>query len=340
MGDEDEFIGYEFEATEAWKRRDYDLAIAVATKGAEAALNAGFIEGAGRLLLLQVRGLFDAGRYGEILGIVEKLLGMPLAGTATAFQAKKYKALVLQTSGRMEEAVAVARQTIAEIPSGPDNGQQSMDLHWVLIAVLAESGRLDEAWDASLDLAGIASATGDSEAAGKSFWTIGNVAFMTGRMEEAERFHGLAAEKLSKHRDVNGWALFNKASANMRLHAGLVNDETLDCIERAELAISVTGGSPRDALEVSLLRAHWELLTGEVEVGLERLGSLPLDANSSRLIAAEVSYLRALGFGKLGDRPRTAELAALAAELFREAGAETQLAKAQELLDRATEVNS
>ncbi|CEA07538.1 hypothetical protein BN1051_00853 [Arthrobacter saudimassiliensis] len=341
MGDQTDFVAYEFRATEAWKRRDYELAVSAAAAGASEALSAGSSEGAARLLLLQAQVEFDTGQYDHVLEAVEALLALGVDDASLRMQAQKYKALVLQTTGHMEEAVAVARESIAEAYRDPVGRRQSMDLHWVLIAVLAESGRLAEAWDASLELADLAEGSVDQQAAGKSYWAVGNTAFLTGRIEEAEHFHRLAAENLSRHRDVNGWALFNKASANMRLHSGLVNEKTLDCIVRAELAISVTGGNARDQLEVALLRAHWDILSGAPKESLKRLDELQLAKRDvPDLVTAEWWYLRALATEYLGDSQDAALMAANAVEIYRNNGAEIQLMRAQELLDRSSGVES
>lgn len=340
MGDQKDFVAYEFEAAQAWDRRDYSAAIKSAAAGVELALAEGSAEGAARLLLLRARSEFEAGRYQDVLNSVGDLAGMQGTDYRVVVQSKKLKALVLQGMGKMEEAVELARRTIEDVPAGSDGIRQSMDLHWVLIAALAESGRLEEAWSSALSLAELASRSSDRQASGKSYWTIGNVAFMTGRNDEAVHFHALASEALSKERDVNGWGLFNKGSAHMRLMAELATDETLDCIERAELAISVTGGSPRDEFEVALLRAHWEILVNEPDKAVRRLEELPVDDRMPEVVLAEYSYLRGMAAEKTGEMQIARQCALACVEVFRSAGLEARLRKAEELLDRTAEIPS
>ncbi len=63
--------------------------------------------------------------------------------------------------------------------------------------------------------------------------------------------HARAGKLLSPASDLALWARFNKATASVRLSAGVVEPETLEAIERAELAQSVVGANAADALEVS-----------------------------------------------------------------------------------------
>ena len=48
----------------------------------------------------------------------------------------------------------------------------------------------------------------------------------------------------------------------MRLAADVADADTLRCIERAELATDVIGGSPNDYLLMRLNRGHWNFLAG------------------------------------------------------------------------------
>jgi hypothetical protein len=60
----------------------------------------------------------------------------------------------------------------------------------------------------------------------------------------------------------------------MRLEANLTDPATLRCIERAELATDIVGGSERDRLEMSFVRAYWYFLTGDMENALSLLKSV------------------------------------------------------------------
>ncbi|WP_222123029.1 hypothetical protein, partial [Staphylococcus epidermidis] len=78
-----------------------------------------------------------------------------------------------------------------------------------------DSGKLDEAWTESLSLANMISAEVDEQLLGKTYWVIGNVAFLCGKVTEGLLYHNLAAETFTPTRNLDVWAKFNKASAAM-----------------------------------------------------------------------------------------------------------------------------
>ena len=143
-----------------------------------------------------------------------------------------------------------------------------------LIAALAESGRHEEAWQERLDLESLLTDHVDEDTAGKAYWVIGNVAFLSNRVNEGGHYHDLAAGRLSPSQDVDLGHGSIGALAEMRLQAKLGDAATLRCIERAELATDVVGGSERDILEMSLVRAHWYYLTGDMDTAISHLTPL------------------------------------------------------------------
>ena len=96
--------------------------------------------------------------------------------------------------------------------------------------------------------------------AGEIHWVIGNVAFIRHDVRTGLEHHAKAGRLLSPAADLSRWAQFNKATAWVRLMAGVVEPATLQAIERSELAHSVVGATPTETLEVSLLRARWNYL--------------------------------------------------------------------------------
>ncbi len=132
-----------------------------------------------------------------------------------------------------------------------DDVEINVKARQALIAALADSGRLDEAWAESLIMADVISDEVDDQLVGKAYWVIGNVAFLCNKVDEGLHYHELAAATFSPARNLNVWAKFNKASAAMRLAADVADADTLRCIERAELATDVIGGS-RERLHLLL----------------------------------------------------------------------------------------
>ena len=128
-----------------------------------------------------------------------------------------------------------------------DDVEIAVKARQALIAALADSGRLDEAWAESLIMADIISGEVDDQLVGKAYWVIGNVAFLCSKVHEGLHYHELAAATFSPARNLTVWAKFNKASAAMRLAADVADADTLRCIERAELATDVIGGTEEDS---------------------------------------------------------------------------------------------
>lgn len=175
-------------------------------------------------------------------------------------------AIGLQGLGRLAEAATMAADAAKLAATDPDLLYVQVLAQRALIAALAESRLLDDAWRECLVLETLISDDIDEDTAGKGYWVIGNVAFLADRVADGGgRYHDLAAERLSPSKDVDLWARFNRASAEMRLQAKLGDAATLRCIERAELATDIVGGSERDHLEMSLVRAHWNYLAGDMQ---------------------------------------------------------------------------
>ena len=76
-----------------------------------------------------------------------------------------------------------------------DDVEIAVKARQALIAALADSGRLDEAWAESLIMADIISGEVDDQLVGKAYWVIGNVAFLCSKVAEglalsrARRWH-------------------------------------------------------------------------------------------------------------------------------------------------------
>ena len=140
----------------------------------------------------------------------------------------------------------------------------------------------------------------------------------------------MAAEQLSHSKDVELWAHFNRASAVMRLEANLTDQATLRCIERAELATDIVGGSERDLLEMSFVRAYWYFLTGDMENALSLLS--PVCSRAEFLPAQTAGEARFL-LGKVllakGDKAGALEQLETAKVLFESAAASERSAQVQ-----------
>ncbi|WP_404321564.1 hypothetical protein [Arthrobacter luteolus] len=319
-----EFILNEYKARQHWDRRDYSAALSCAKQAADLALMNEDEAAWWRMTLLLAECQRELGLIDECAETASTLARHRIAERDSILEAKAraLQSVALQGMGQLPEALAVARAAV-DTPSGDEHGvNPKLDAQLVLIAVLAESGRLDDAWREAQKLAGLIDDDIRLEQAGKAYWSIGNVAFLMGRNSEATHYHGLAAESLSPSNDLSLWALFNKASAFMRLTANLVEPETLQCIERAEMALSIAGGTPQDELDVAMIRAYWIYLTGEAAEARQRMAALLAKSDSmAPHSAGEALLLYARIVADEGDLAEAAKHGLASARLFESAGA-------------------
>ncbi|MEV7606291.1 hypothetical protein AB0N65_12700 [Paenarthrobacter sp. NPDC089322] len=287
-----------------WKERDFDESFRLAGEAAELATAAGDDAAWWDMRYLQAECRRDQGRIEEYLTLATELNDHPLTADSPERGAKAgtMVAVALQGLGRLAEAAAMASDAAKLAARDADLLHVQILAQRSLIAALAESRLLDDAWRECLELENLL-ADVDEDTAGKGYWVIGNVAFLADRVSDGSLYHDLAAERLSPSKDVDLWARFNRASAEMRLQAKLSDAATLRCIERAELATDIVGGSERDHMEMSLVRAHWNYLNGDMREAQAILE--PLCARSSILAtqtSAEAHFLLARTLVALGLR--------------------------------------
>ncbi|GAA1128367.1 hypothetical protein [Arthrobacter flavus] len=295
---------YELRAREAWSQRDYERARVIASQAVDLALEDNNEVAWWNMAFLQAECLREEGAVQESVLVAQKLRDHPLTSQSPSLAVRVLTLLAvgLQGLGQLPEAVRQATAAVEVATDAVDAPELRVEAHQALIASLAESDRLDEAWAQCLALSVLLSTEMRSQTAGKAHWAIGNVAFMRHEVADGTKFHSLAAGNLSPNNDLDLWARFNKASAALRLAAGVVDAETLECIERAETASSIVGGNDRDQLELSLTRAHWLVLTGQLNAAVKRLK--PICADSTILAsqtAGEANLLLGRALAGRGD---------------------------------------
>lgn len=225
-----------------------------------------------------------------------------------------------QGSGLLESAVSEAKAAV-ELTNNESDVDVNVQARQALIATLADSGKLGEAWSESKGLAAVISDEVDEQLAGKAFWVIGNVAFLCNNVEEGLRYHELAASTFSPARDLNIWAKFNKASAAMRLAANVADPDTLRCIERAELATDVIGGSENDLLLLRRNRAHWSFLAGDAKSAVVILEDICETGTTTPQNMGDACLLLGRAYIATGDKIAARRALAEAAAHFESAGA-------------------
>jgi hypothetical protein len=305
-----------------------------AHSAADIALSEGDADSWWKMTFLQAENLLDAGDFAACAAIAASLVGGHAVANAPSVQGQAYILLAMarQGEGALEEAAEAARAAVALV-ADENEIETNVKARQALIAVLADSGRLEEAWKESLGLADAIKTEVDDQLVGKGYWVIGNVAFLCNKVEQGLHYHELAAATLSPARNLDIWAKFNKASAAMRLAADVADADTLRCIERAELATDIIGGSSNDYLLMKLNRAHWNFLAGDAEAATELLDQIRADPEKpSPQILGEACLLLGRAHLSMGNLGAARGHLLEAADHFEAAGAQQRAEQAREYL--------
>lgn len=323
------YVLHELRAREAWTRRDYDLALECAKEAANAAFESGDAAAWWNMKYLQAECHRNLNALTECVAVSTSLLEHPLSTQfqLLAVRASTLLAIALQGLDRLPEAREAAAAAVSTAAADEQAGALKIGAQHAYIAALAESGDVDGAWSQCLLLDEAVTDQVDDQTCGEAYWVIGNVAFLRNEASVGLHYHSLAAGKLSPTNDVDLWAKFNKASASKRLSAGILGPETLECIERAELATEIVGASVSERLQLSVTRAHWLYSIGDVLAAVELLR--PICEQRSLLYAQTAGdALLLLGKSLLasGEREEALPYLHMAAEHFTGAGAQEKAA--------------
>ncbi len=332
-----EQIMFELQAREAWDRRDYSRARQLAGEAMERALDNGQEGAWWSMALLQAEAMREDGDLQGSEEAARRLADHALTTGSTQLSARisTLSSVALRGQGRLREATSAASTAIqGAMHSGVSGEDLIIEAEYALIAALAESGELDAAWKECAVLDQLLQSDVNDQTSGKCYWAMGNVAYMRGNVEEGTRYHRLAADNLSPTNDLKLWAWFNKGSARMRLAADVVEPATLECIERAEMGISIVGGSEGDLLELEINRAHWAVLTGDFSGAVGRLKRVC--AASSEIATqtiGEAQLLLGRALSGLQEREEAVRSLLKSEELFLEAGATDRASYVRTLID-------
>lgn len=264
-------------ARQSWDTRDYLGAAANAKLAAEFASASKDPVTWWNMTFLAANALMRHGDNNEAVAVLKTLLEHPLTtdSDALALRAQQVMGAATLAQGCLQEAISHATQAV-EIGSGdsPEEFGAYLLALQTLIGALTEAGRLEQAWEHALVLTDAVTDETAPQMAGEIHWVIGNVAFIRHDIRTGLEHHAQASRLLSPATDLSRWAQFNKATAWVRLMAGVVEPATLQAIERSELAHSVVGATLAETLEVSMLRARWHYLNGELTEALELLAGI------------------------------------------------------------------
>ncbi len=320
-------------ARQAWDMRDYVTAAQQAETAASMAQANKDTVSWWNMAYLQASALLKNADCEGSIAVITTVLDHPLSEDTPglAVRAQQLLASAYLGLGQLPEAVEHATIAVNRGASLPHESNAYIAALRTLIAALAESGKLDAAWTHCQTLSALVDDGLLSQLAGEIYWVIGNVAFMRHDVEEGITNHARAGRLLSPASDLALWARFNKATASVRLSAGVVEPETLEAIERAELAQSVVGANAADALEISMIRAHWHYLSGDMGVALELLTKLRENRDQlAKHTAGEATLLLGKTLKALGRGAEALEILTEARDLFAAAGATDKVALAMD----------
>lgn len=326
------YAAAELRAYEHRINHDFIKAAASAHDAAAIARGDGDTDAWWRMAFLEAENLLDAEEFATCVSLASDLVD---GGDATTEDQAKARANILlakarQGAGLLGQAADAARAAV-ELVSEND-GETGVKARQALIAALADMGSLDEAWTECLGLAEAVSAEVDDQLIGKVYWVIGNVAFLCSKVREGLEYHELAAATFSPARNLDVWAKFNKASAAMRLAADVADADTLRCIERAELATDVIGGTSNDYLLLNLNRAHWNYLAGDSQTAIKLLQGVCAAEGALPQILGEAHLLLGRANSTAGNGEAARNNLLLAADHFEASGAQQRADQAREFL--------
>jgi tetratricopeptide (TPR) repeat protein len=327
------YVTAELQARDHWANHAFSEAAVSARRAADIARDAQDSESWWDMTFFQAESHLAAGQFEECAKVATELIGQPRrAGARSQARVRILLSKAWQGAGVLEKAVDQARAA-AELMADEADDEVAVTASLALIAALGESGRLDEAWAESLRLAGTISPEVDDQLLGNAYWAIGNAAFLSNRVEDGLHFHDLAAGTFSPARNLDVWARFNNASAAMRLAAEVADAATLRCIERAELATDVIGGSEENTLLQMLNRGHWNFLAGDPAAAVEVLSEISerVDVLPPQALG-ESCLLLGRAQKALGDRAAAERTLVRAAGHFEGAGAQQRADQAREYI--------
>jgi tetratricopeptide (TPR) repeat protein len=294
----------ELRAREAFLKRDYRTAGQLAKVCAEQAAADGDQGSWWHMTFLEAECYRDMGQQQDCIAVTKQLRAHALTVDSSELMCRvlTLESVSLQGLGELEAALADAEEAVQIGSTASLRAEIRIDAQTALVATLAERGDNDEAWQQCKALIELLEASTDAQAAGKGYWAVGNVAFLRQESGDGVHYHQLAAERLSPSNDLALWAWFNRASAAMRLSAGIADADTEDCMDRAELAASIIGVTDDIRRSNHMNRAHWHFRRGEFAEAVRLL--LPICAEAPSMAhqrAGEAHLLLSQALREVGE---------------------------------------
>ncbi|MGW6175037.1 hypothetical protein ACWF5H_16245 [Arthrobacter sp. NPDC055138] len=293
----------ELRAREAFVKREYISSAVLAKRCAEQAAEAGDPGTWWHMTFLEAESYRESGDQKNCINTARSLKhhSLSLGSAELMCRVLTLESVSLQGMGELREALTTAESAVKVGQAAGLRNEIQIGAESALVAALAESGQIDEAWVHCQDLIQLLKVAADAQLAGKGYWAVGNVAFLRQEPDIGVLYHGLAAEQLSPSNDLRLWAWFNMSSAAMRLSAGIADQETADCMDRSELAGSIIGTSEHVGHLNQLNRARWFFLTGKPQEAAKLLGPICGQSDLPHQTAGEANMLLAKALREQGD---------------------------------------
>ncbi len=265
--------------------------------------------------------LLAQGSYDQCVEVTDKILASGFTESSATL-----KAIILVTRSRALRArgdlveAQVAGESAVRCVSAAECAPDDVKVAAlnVEIAANAELGNHEAMSQGAESLRSLKATLGPGHIRGIAAWTLGNVEFGRGQVLRGITEHDEASMLLRPEADLRAWARFNKATATMRITAG-VFDGLDQFIENATHGLSIVGNAG-DRAELDLLHAE-RLLIDDPQAALRRLSSVVADHELPPQTRADVELARARAFERLLRHHEQFQSLVRAAECLTEAGA-------------------
>ncbi len=227
----------------------------------------------------------------------------------------------LRARGRLAESVDAAITAVNVSTQLTDRTGERARALMALLAAQAERGDQAGARHAAEQLQQIVERVTPPRLRGAVHWALGNEAFLRGDAAAAREQHDLAFAVLTPRLDLRLWARLCRASAAMRLTAGIATEVVADLLARARTALELIG-TERDLYELAITEGQQALQAGSPQRALELVAPVvdkQPNVASHDLALAHLVQARALR--QLGETEAAAGAYRQAAEVFDAAGA-------------------
>ncbi|MFJ3957476.1 helix-turn-helix domain-containing protein [Arthrobacter sp. NPDC090010] len=310
------------QARTAWALGDHETAERFSRAAAHLAMETSSEGVLHEMSLMGVESLIRSGKYREARKCVKALLEDPRRswGPGAASELHQMAVRVALTRKAVIEAEWHAREALQCATLLGPGSPIRLAAMCALLAVLLERGRTAAAWRLCLTLEGTEWQRSPAHLLGRLARAMGDAAFARNRSEYGVRRHEEALALLSPLVDLGEWLDFNLSSARFRLDAGMIDDATARCLERARFAATAFRGRDSSSSWLMFLEAQWLHLKGRHEEAQERLDDFLLQEAVPDGAEAHAAFLRAKIFLARGARSQALDRLTEAQDRFFRSG--------------------